>query len=335
MGFALPDSMTCVEIAEPGGPDVLRATKRPAPVPGPGEILIEVAAAGVNRPDMLQRQGRYDPPPGASDLPGLEVAGRVIAIGEGVAGWGSGDEVCALAAGGGYAEYCVVPAVQALPVPKGFSMTEAAAVPETYFTVWTNVFERGALKPGETLLVHGGSSGIGTTAIQLAKAFGATVFATAGNADKCRACEELGADRAIDYKSEDFVEVIRQQTGGRGVDVVLDMVGGDYIARDIEIMAVDGRHVSIAFLQGPKVSLNMMPVMTKRLTLTGSTLRARPVPEKGRIANALREKVWPLLEAGKVRPVIHRVFPLDQAAEAHRLMESSAHIGKIVLTTEA
>lgn len=335
MGFALPDSMTCVEIAEAGGPEVLRATKRPIPMPGPGEILVKVAAAGVNRPDMLQRQGRYDPPPGASDLPGLEIAGSIAAIGEDVTGWAVGEEVCVLVAGGGYAEYCIAPAVQVLPVPKGFGMTEAAAVPETYFTVWTNVFERGALKSGESLLVHGGSSGIGTTAIQLAKAFGATVFATAGNADKCRACEELGADRAIDYKTEDFVQVVREASGGRGVDVVLDMVGGDYIARDIEIMAMDGRHVSIAFLQGPKVSLNMMPVMTRRLTLTGSTLRARPVAEKGRIAAALRETVWPLLETGTVRPVIHRVFPLEQAVEAHRLMESSAHIGKIVLTTTA
>ncbi|CAO3429639.1 NAD(P)H-quinone oxidoreductase [Azospirillum doebereinerae] len=332
MGFALPDTMRCVEITQPGGPEVLRPAERPAPVPGPGEILVEVAAAGVNRPDTLQRQGRYDPPPGASDLPGLEIAGTVIAIGEGVTEWASGDAVCALVAGGGYAQYCVVPAVQALPVPKPLSMTEAAAVPETFFTVWTNVFERGALKPGETLLVHGGSSGIGTTAIQLAKAFGATVFTTAGSADKCRACEQLGADRAIDYKTEDFVAVIREATGGRGVDVVLDMVGGDYIARDVEIMAPDGRHVSIAFLNGPKVSLNMAPVMMKRLTLTGSTLRARPVAEKGRIAAALRDKVWPMLEAGGVKPMIHATFPLEQADEAHRLMESSAHIGKIVLT---
>ncbi len=331
MGLALPDSMRCVEITQPGGPEVLRPARRPAPVPGPGEILVEVAAAGVNRPDTLQRQGRYDPPPGASDLPGLELSGTVIAIGEGVEDWASGDRVCALVAGGGYADYCAVPAVQALPVPGPLSMVEAAAVPETFFTVWTNVFERGALKRGETLLIHGGSSGIGTTAIQLAKAFGATVFTTAGSDDKCRACEELGADRAINYRSEDFVAVIREATGGRGVDVVLDMVGGDYIARDVEIMAVDGRHVSIAFLQGSKVSLNMAPVMTKRLTLTGSTLRARPVAEKGRIAAALREQVWPLLESGAIKPQIHRVFPLEQAEDAHRLMESSAHIGKIVL----
>ncbi|WP_448207346.1 NAD(P)H-quinone oxidoreductase [Azospirillum sp. sgz302134] len=332
MGIALPDSMTCIEISQPGGPAVLRPTQRPAPVPGPGEVLVAVEAAGVNRPDLLQRQGRYDPPPGASDLPGLEVAGRVVAIGEGVTEWAAEDAVCGLVAGGGYARYCVVPAAQLLPVPKGFGMIEAAAVPETYFTVWTNVFERGALQPGETFLVHGGSSGIGTTAIQLAKAFGAKVFTTAGSADKCRACEELGADRAIDYKTEDFAAVIKQETGGRGVDVVLDMVGGDYIARDIDIMAPDGRHVSIAFLQGPKVSINMFPVMTKRLTLTGSTLRARPVAEKGRIARALREKVWPLLESGTIKPVIHKTFPLEQAAEAHALMESSTHIGKIVLT---
>ncbi|MBP2298671.1 NAD(P)H-quinone oxidoreductase [Azospirillum picis] len=332
MGLALPDSMRCVEISQPGGPDVLQATRRPAPVPGPGEILVEVAAAGVNRPDTLQRQGRYDPPPGASDLPGLELAGTVIAIGEGVSGWATGDRVCALVAGGAYAEYCAVPAVQALPVPEGLTMVEAAAVPETFFTVWTNVFERGALQRGETLLIHGGSSGIGTTAIQLAKSFGATVFTTAGSDDKCRACEDLGADRAINYKTEDFAAVIREATGGRGVDVVLDMVGGDYIARDVEVMAPDGRHVSIAFLQGAKVSLNMYPVMTKRLTLTGSTLRARPVPEKGRIAAALRQQVWPLLAAGTVKPQIHATFPLEEAAEAHRLMESSTHIGKIVLT---
>ncbi|HEY0837340.1 MAG TPA: NAD(P)H-quinone oxidoreductase [Azospirillum sp.] len=334
MGIALPDSMTCVEISRPGGPEVLRATEREAPIPGPGEVLIEVAAAGVNRPDMLQRQGRYDPPPGASDLPGLEIAGRVVAIGEGVMDWGADDKVCALVAGGGYAQYCAVPAPQVLPIPKGLSAVEAAALPETFFTVWTNVFERGALKPGETLLVHGGSSGIGTTAIQLAKAFGARVFTTAGSADKCRACEELGADRAIDYKTEDFAAVIREATGGRGVDVVLDMVGGDYIARDIEIMAPDGRHVSIAFLNGPKVTLNFFPVMTKRLTLTGSTLRARSVEEKGRIAAALREKVWPLIEAGRIKPVIHATFPLARAAEAHALMESSTHIGKIVLTVD-
>ena len=334
MGIALPDIMRCVEISQPGGPEVLRAATREAPIPGPGEVLVEVAAAGVNRPDVLQRMGNYDPPPGASKLPGLEIAGRVVAIGEGVMDWAADDKVCALVAGGGYAQYCVVPSRQLLPIPAGLSAVEAAAVPETFFTVWTNVFERGALKPGETLLVHGGSSGIGTTAIQLAKAFGATVFTTAGSPEKCRACEALGADRAIDYKTEDFVAVVKEATGGRGVDVVLDMVGGDYIARSIEVMAPDGRHVSIAFLRGAKATLNLFPVMTKRLTLTGSTLRARTVEEKGRIARELREKVWPLLEAGTVKPVIHATFPLERAEDAHRLMESSAHVGKIVLTID-
>jgi NADPH:quinone reductase len=332
MSLALPDSMRCVTITEPGGPEVLRPAQRPLPSPGPGELLVAVAAAGVNRPDTLQRQGLYNPPPGASDLPGLELSGTVVALGADVSGWAVGDRLCALVAGGGYAEYCTVPAAQALPIPAGLSLIEAAAVPETFFTVWTNVFERGGLKPGETLLVHGGSSGIGTTAIQLAKAFGATVFATAGNAEKCAACVALGADHAIDYKTEDFAAVIREATAGRGVDVVLDMVGGDYIARDIEIMAMDGRHVSIAFLQGSKVTLNMAPVMMKRLTLTGSTLRARPVTEKGRIATALREAVWPLFGASPLKPLVHATFPLEQADAAHRLMESSAHIGKIVLT---
>ncbi|WP_298373580.1 NAD(P)H-quinone oxidoreductase [Azospirillum sp.] len=332
MSLALPDSMRCVAITEPGGPEVLRPAQRPLPVPGPGELLVAVAAAGVNRPDTLQRLGRYDPPPGASDLPGLELSGTVVALGADVSGWAIGDQLCALAAGGGYAEYCAVPAAQALPIPTGLSLIEAAAVPETFFTVWTNVFERGGLKPGESLLIHGGSSGIGTTAIQLAKAFGATVYATAGSAEKCAACVALGADRAINYKTEDFPAVIREASGGRGVDVVLDMVGGDYIARDIDVMAMDGRHVSIAFLQGSKVTLNMAPVMMKRLTLTGSTLRARPVAEKGRIARALRETVWPLFGASPLKPLVHATFPLDRADEAHRLMESSAHIGKIVLT---
>jgi NADPH:quinone reductase len=332
MSLALPDHMRCVIITEPGGPEVLRPAQRPLPIPGPDELLVAVAAAGVNRPDTLQRRGLYNPPPGASDLPGLELSGTVVAMGADVSGWAVGDRLCALVAGGGYAEYCTVPAAQALPIPAGLSLIEAAAVPETFFTVWTNVFERGGLKRGETLLIHGGSSGIGTTAIQLAKAFGATVFATAGNAEKCAACVALGADRAINYKTEDFAAVIREAVGGRGVDVVLDMVGGDYIARDIEIMAMDGRHVSIAFLQGSTVTLNMAPVMMKRLTLTGSTLRARPVAEKGRIASALRETVWPLFGVGPLKPLIHATFPLDQADAAHRLMESSAHIGKIVLT---
>lgn len=325
-------TMTAIEIAQPGGPEVLRVTTRPVPAPEPGEVLVEVAAAGVNRPDVLQRQGRYDPPAGASDLPGLEIAGRIKALGAGVTDWQVGDAVCALLAGGGYAEYCAVPAAQCLPVPGPLSLVEAAALPETFFTVWTNVFDRGRLLPGESLLVHGGSSGIGTTAIQLGKAFGARVFATAGNPDKCRACVRLGAERAIDYPTEDFVAVVKELTGGRGVDVVLDMVGGDYVARNIEAMAPDGRHVSIAFLKGPKVTLNLFPVMVRRLTLTGSTLRPRPVEEKGRIARALRERVWPLLETGAVKPVIHAVFPLSEAARAHALMESGQHIGKIVLT---
>ena len=328
---ALPATMTAIEIAEPGGPEQLRPTTRPLPVPGEGEVLLAVAAAGVNRPDVIQRQGHYAPPPGVTDIPGLEVSGRVVALGAGVSGLKVGDPVCALLAGGGYAEYCAVPAAQCLPVPAGMDMLTAAAVPETFFTVWHNVFERGALRDGESLLVHGGTSGIGTTAIQLGRAFGARVFATAGNAEKCQVCEELGAFRAIDYGREDFVAVIRDLTGKKGVDVILDMVGGDYLPRNLEVLAADGRHVSIAFLKGAKVTLNLMPVMLKRQTLTGSTLRVRPVAEKARIAAALREKVWPLLEAGDVKVVLDRSFPLAEVAAAHRLMESSTHIGKIVL----
>ena len=328
----LPAAMTAIEITAPGGPEQLCPTTRPVPVPQAGEVLIEVAAAGVNRPDVVQRLGHYAPPPGASDIPGLEVSGRIVALGEGVGGFALGDEVCALLTGGGYAEYCVAPAVQCLPVPATLSLVEAAAAPETFFTVWHNVFERGALQPGETLLVHCGSSGIGTTAIQLGRAFGARVFTTAGDADKCRVCLELGAERAIDYRNEDFVAVIKDVTRGRGVDVILDMVGGDYLPRNLECLAPDGRHVSIAFLRGAKVTLNLMPMMLKRQTLTGSTLRARPAAEKGRIANVLRDRVWPLLANRTVKVVMHRTFPLAEAAEAHRLMESSAHIGKIVLT---
>jgi NADPH2:quinone reductase len=335
MASGLPHSMTAIEITAPGGPDVLQPTTRPVPQPGPGEVLIRVVAAGVNRPDVLQRAGAYPPPPGASDLPGLEVAGEIAAIGPDVTGFSVGDQVCALTPGGGYAEYCVTPAPQVLPVPKGLSLVEAAAVPETFFTVWSNVFDRGRLAEGETLLVHGGSSGIGTTAIQLAKAFGARVFTTAGSADKCEACERLGADRAINYKTEDYGAVIKELTGKKGVDVVLDMVGGDYVQRDIDIMAPDGRRVSIAFLGGPKVTLNLTKVMVNRLTLTGSTLRPRPVAEKGKIAQALRERVWPLLEAGKIKPLIFKTFPLAEAAAAHTLMESSSHIGKIVLTLDS
>jgi len=323
--------MTAIEIKEPGGPEMLVAALRPRPEPGSGQVLIEVAAAGVNRPDILQRQGGYPPPPGASDIPGLEVAGRVVALGPGASRWQVDDEVCALVAGGGYAEYCAAPAQQCLPVPGDLDLVAAATLPETFFTVWTNVFERGRLQSGETFLVHGGSSGIGTTAIQLAAAFGARVFATAGSAAKCAACERLGAERAINYREEDFVAVIDKATGGRGVDVILDMVGGDYIQKNIKLLAPDGRLVNIAFLKGSKAEVNLLPVMLKRLTLTGSTLRPRSVAEKGAIARALEEKVWPLLATSRVRPVIEGRFPLTRAADAHRLMEAGAHIGKIVL----
>ncbi|HTZ79247.1 MAG TPA: NAD(P)H-quinone oxidoreductase [Stellaceae bacterium] len=329
----LPATMTAIEIAQPGGPEVLKPASRPMPMPGMGEVLIEVKAAGVNRPDMQQRQGHYDPPPGVTDIPGLEVAGRIVAVGLGVPHLKIGDEVCALVAGGGYATYCVAPAPQTLPVPKGLTLVEAAAIPETFFTVWTNVFERAHFQPGETLLVHGGTSGIGTTAIQLAKALGAhQVFATAGSLEKCRACEELGATRGIDYKIMDFVKVVKEMTGGRGVDVILDMVGGDYMQKNLSALALEGRLVNVAYLKGPKVEVNFGPVMVKRLTITGSTLRPRTVEQKGAIAAALHNTVWPLLEAKKVKPVIYRTFPLAEAAEAHRLMETSQHIGKIVLT---
>ena len=323
--------MTVVEIAAPGPPDVLRPTRRPVPKPGPGEVLVRVAAAGVNRPDLLQRAGHYPPPPGASDIPGLEVAGTVAALGEGTLGWNVGDTVTALVAGGGYAEYCVAPAVQCLPVPQGLDLAEAAALPETVFTVWTNVFERGRLASGETLLVHGGSSGIGTTAIQMARAFGARVLVTAGSPEKCAACVGLGAERAFDYKREDFVAGVREATGGRGVDVLLDMVGAPYLARNLDCLAVEGRLVQIGVQQGPKAELNLLTVMQRRLTVTGSTLRPRTVAEKGRIAAALREQVWPKIEAGAIRPVLHARLPLAEAREAHRIMEAGAHIGKLVL----
>ena len=329
--YQIPDSMTAIEIPEPGGPEALVPGTRPVPKPGEGELLIKVAAAGVNRPDVLQRKGGYPPPPGVTDVPGLELAGEVVATGPGVTGWHGGDQVTALVAGGGYAEYCTAPVGQCLPVPKGLSLAEAAALPETFFTVWSNVFDRGGLQSGESFLVHGGSSGIGTTAIQLAARFGARVFATAGSAEKCRACEELGAERAINYREEDFVEVVTEATG-EGVDLILDMVGGDYIARDIKALAPDGRLVFIAFLNGPKVEVNFLPIMLKRLTVTGSTLRIRPFDFKAEIARNLKDKVWPLLESGDVKPVMYKTFPLAEAAEAHRLMESSSHIGKIVLT---
>lgn len=328
----IPTEMTAIELKGFGGPEVLRPGTRPVPAPGPDEVLIKVAAAGVNRPDILQREGGYAPPPGASDLPGLEVAGTVVALGGAVKSWKIGDQVMALLAGGGYAEYCTAPAVQCLPVPKGFDLPLAAAVPETFFTVWTNVFDRGHLKAGETFLVHGGSSGIGTTAIQLAHQFGAKVITTVGSDDKAAACRELGADVAINYRKQDFVEVVKQETGGKGVDLILDMVGGDYITRNLKCLGMEGRLVQIAFLQGSKAEINFAHIMQKRQTITGSTLRPRSAAQKGVIAASLREHVLPLMESGKVKPVLYRIFPLAQAAEAHRLMESSAHIGKIVLT---
>ncbi len=329
----LPDTMTTIEITEPGGPEVLKPATRPMPLPGAGDVLIEVAAAGVNRPDVLQRQGGYPPPPGASDIPGLEVAGRIVAIGLGVHRFAVGDAVCALVTGGGYASYCVAPEGQCLPVPKGLSLIEAAALPETIFTVWHNLFERGRLRSGEAVLIHGGTSGIGTIALQLAREFGARqIFATAGSGDKALACEKLGATRGINYRRDDFVQVVKELTGKRGVDVILDMVGGDYIQRNISALAVDGRLVNIAFLRGAQADINLMPVMLKRLTLTGSTLRARSVEEKSAIAASLSREVWPLLDAGRIKPVIYQSFPLAEAADAHRLMEGSEHIGKIVLT---
>jgi NADPH2:quinone reductase len=327
----LPETMTCIEISTPGGPEVLKPVIRPLPVPKPGEVLIKVAAAGINRPDVLQRAGAYPAPPGASDLPGLEVAGTIAALGEGVTSPALGTEICALAPGGGYAEYCTVDARHCLPLPKGYDMIRAAALPETFFTVWHNVVERGQLKAGEKFLVHGGAGGIGTTAIQLAKALGAQVFATANGAAKCQACRDLGADIAIDYATADFVEVIKEQTRGKGVDVILDMVGGDYLSRNIKSLAADGRMVSIAFLRGSSAELNLMPVMLKRLTLTGSTLRPQSNDAKARMAKGLAETVWPLLDQGTIAPLIHAVFPLEQAAKAHALMESNAHVGKIVL----
>jgi len=329
----LPTQMKAIAIAKPGGPEVLELREIARPEPRHGEILIRVEAAGVNRPDTIQRMGLYPPPPGAPETPGLEVAGEVVATRPGVTLWKAGDRVCALLGGGGYAEYATVHETHALPIPKGFSAIEAAALPETFFTVWTNVFERGALKAGETFLVHGGTSGIGTTAIQLANCFGARVFATAGSAEKCAACLQLGAEAAINYREQDFVTEVKALTGGRGVDVILDMVGGPYIPRNIQSAAPDGRIVSIAFLQGSVAEVNFMPVMLKRLTLTGSTLRPRGIEEKAALARALREKVWPLIEAGRVRPRIDATFPLADAAKAHELMEKSTHIGKIVLTT--
>jgi putative PIG3 family NAD(P)H quinone oxidoreductase len=332
MTAALPAEMTAIAIPTPGGPEALVPQRRPVPKPGAGELLVKVAAAGINRPDVLQRQGNYAPPPGATDIPGLEIAGEVVASGGQAGPWKLGDKLCALVAGGGYAEYCLAPAPQCLPVPRGLDLIQAAAIPETFFTVWTNVFERGGLKPGESFLVHGGTSGIGTTAIQLAAQLGSRVIATAGGPDKAAACRSLGAERAVDYRKEDFVEAVMEVTQGKGVNVILDMVGGDYFARNLKCLAVEGRLVQIAFLKGSKVELDLGPLMVKRQTLTGSTLRPRTVAEKGAIANALKDRVWPLIEAGRVQPILYKTFPLAEAAAAHRLMESSAHIGKIVLT---
>jgi putative PIG3 family NAD(P)H quinone oxidoreductase len=330
--MVVPQQMQVIEITKPGGPEVLQPATRPVPRPGPGEVLIEVAAAGVNRPDCFQRAGTYAPPAGASDLPGLEIAGTIVQVGAGVTQRKPGEAVCALTPGGGYARYCLTPAGHCLPLPKGLGMVEAASLPETFFTVWINVFERAKLAPGETLLVQGGSSGIGVTAIQMARAFGHRVFATAGSPEKCVECEKLGAARGINYRSQDFVEVVKELTAGKGVDVILDMVGGDYVPRELKCLATDGRLSIIAFLGGTRTTLDMSDILYRRLTITGSTLRPRSVEYKTQVAAALRDKVWPLLESGEIRPVIYRTFPLVEASKAHALMESSAHVGKIVLT---
>ncbi len=324
-------TMTAIAIREPGGPEVLVPVQLPVPVPGQGQILVRVRAAGVNRPDILQRKGGYPPPPGAPPTPGLEIAGEVVGLGEGIKRYEVGDHVCALVPGGGYAEFCLAAEDNALPVPPGFSMVEAAAVPETFFTVWTNVFERGGLKAGEVFLVHGGSSGIGTTAIMLAKALGAFVVVTAGSGEKCDACLKLGADHAINYRSHDFVEEMKRLD--LRADVILDMVGGDYVARNFQVAALHARIVNIAFQKGSKIEIDLLPIMLKRLTLTGSTLRPRSVAEKASIARALEETVWPMFAAGQLRPVIHQTFPLARATAAHQVLEAGAHIGKVVLNT--
>ncbi len=329
--MALPEKMTAVAISEPGEPKVLKPEQRDVPKPGEGEILIKVRAAGINRPDVFQRKGLYPAPPGASDLPGLEAAGEVVALGEGVKRWQVGDRVTALTPGGGYAEYCLTHETNALPVPHGFSFTEAAAIPETFFTVWHNVFQRGGLKEGETLLVHGGSSGIGTTAIQVATALGSKVIATAGSAEKCAACASLGAVRTVNYRDEDFVEAVKEETGGHGADVILDMIGGDYIERNYTAAAMDGRIVQIAFLKGARAEVDFSQIMRKRLSHTGSTLRPRSVAFKGIIATELEAHVWPLLAARRIAPVMDMTFPLAEAWRAHERMEEGSHIGKIVL----
>jgi NADPH2:quinone reductase len=328
---SVPETMQVIEITRPGGPEVLQPATRAVPEPREGEVLIRVIAAGVNRPDCLQRAGLYAPPPDASDLPGLEVAGEVVQVGPGVDQWKAGDRVCALTPGGGYAQYCITAAGHCLPIPKGWSVEDAAGLPETCFTVWINVFDRGRLAAGETLLVQGGASGIGITAIQLARAFGHRVFATAGSPDKCKACETLGAERAINYRMEDFVAVVHELTGGQGVDVILDMVGGEYVAREFNALKEDGRLSIIAMLGGHRAQIDLRPILTRRLTITASTLRPRTVEFKSAVARALRAKVWPLIEAGHFKPVVFRTFPLTQAAAAHALMESDTHIGKIML----
>ena len=327
----IPATMTAIDPAAPGGPDVLVAVTRPVPQPGPDEVLVKVAAAGVNRPDVLQRLGLYPMPPGVPMIPGLEIAGIVVAVGGAVERWRIGDAVCAIVAGGGYAEYCTAPAGQCLPMPAGMAMTDAAGLPETWFTVWSNVMDRGHARPGETLLVHGGTSGIGVTAIQLGSALGMTVIVTAGNADKCAAALRLGAAHAIDYNAQDFVAEVARITEARGVDLVLDMVGGDYLPRNLQCLADDGRHVSIAFQRGPRVDLDLSAIMRKRLTLTGSMLRPRPISFKTAIAETLEGAIWPEFESRRLVPVTDRVFALADAAEAHRWMEAGAHVGKIVL----
>ena len=328
----LPSSMTVIAIRQPGGPEMLVPQQQPVPQPGEGELLVKVAAAGVNRPDVFQRMGNYPPPKGVTEIPGLELAGEVVALGPNTKRWKVGDKVTALVAGGGYAQYCVVPEPQALPIPNGFSMVEAAAMPETFFTVWHNMFERGRLAAGESVLIHGGSSGIGTTAIMLAKAFGARVFTTAGSKEKCDACMKLGADIAINYKTEDFVAVVKAATKDAGVNVILDMVGGDYIDRNYDVAAIEGRICQIAFLGSSKANVNFRPMLAKRLTHTASGLRPRSVADKGKMAQALEEKVWPHLNAGRCKPIIDSTFPAAEASKAHARMESSEHIGKIVLT---
>ena len=330
----LPQQMQCIGFASPGGPEVLNLIDRPLPAPKQGEVLIKVGAAGINRADCYQRQGAYPPPPGASDVLGLEVSGTIAALGEGVSGWKVGDKVCALVSGGAYAQYCTAHSGSCFAIPTGYDWVKAAALPETLMTVWSNVWLRAGLKPGETLLVQGGSSGIGTTAIQLAKALGHRVFVTAGSAEKCAACEKLGAEKAINYNTEDFVEVVKKFTDGRGVNVILDMVGGDYIPRELNALAEEGRIVLIAFQRGMQATVDLGLIMRRRLTVTGSTLRARDENFKTTVARSVKDKVWPLLESGTLAPVISATFPLAQAADAHRLMESSQHIGKIILTVE-